>query len=74
MGIHLGDITDLNFHQLLYNFEQNCSRGALLKSDQNNRKRVHQAALQLFVEKDGKELSVSELAKRAGVARGTIYN
>lgn len=37
-------------------------------------KRIHQAALKLFAEKGSGEVSVSELAAAAGVARGTIYN
>lgn len=37
-------------------------------------KRIHQAALQLFAEKSVGEISVSELAHLAGVARGTVYN
>jgi AcrR family transcriptional regulator len=37
-------------------------------------KRIHQAALRLFAEKGSSEVSVSELAAAAGVARGTIYN
>mgnify|MGYP003476828592 FL=1 len=37
-------------------------------------KRLHAAALQLFAEKGVSEITVSELAQVAGVARGTIYN
>jgi AcrR family transcriptional regulator len=37
-------------------------------------RRIHQAALRLFAEKGSAEVSVSELAEAAGVARGTIYN
>lgn len=37
-------------------------------------RRIHQAALRLFAEKGSAEISVSELAETAGVARGTIYN
>lgn len=37
-------------------------------------KRIHQAALRLFATKGTSEVSVSELAEAAGVARGTIYN
>lgn len=37
-------------------------------------KRIHEAALRLFAEKGNSEISVSELATAAGVARGTIYN
>lgn len=36
--------------------------------------RINQAAMRLFVEKGGTQISVSELAQAAGVARGTIYN
>ncbi|MBV1933976.1 MAG: TetR/AcrR family transcriptional regulator [Parvibaculaceae bacterium] len=36
--------------------------------------RLHEAAMQLYVESGSSDLSVSELAKRAGVARGTVYN
>lgn len=37
-------------------------------------KRIHEAAMRLFVEKSVGEVNVSELAQIAGVARGTIYN
>jgi AcrR family transcriptional regulator len=37
-------------------------------------KRIHSAALQLFAEKGGGIITVSELASTAGLARGTIYN
>ena len=37
-------------------------------------KRIHEAALRLFAEKGNSEISVSELATAAGVARGTVYN
>jgi AcrR family transcriptional regulator len=36
--------------------------------------RIHQAALRLFAEKGSTQISVSELAQAAGIARGTIYN
>lgn len=38
------------------------------------RRRIHRAAMQLFAQKGSTELTVSELAAAAGVARGTIYN
>lgn len=38
------------------------------------RRRIHAAALKLFVEQGATKLSVSDLAAAAGVARGTIYN
>jgi AcrR family transcriptional regulator len=38
------------------------------------RRHIHRAALKLFVEKGSTQLTVSELAAAAGVARGTIYN
>jgi AcrR family transcriptional regulator len=38
------------------------------------RSRIHEAALQLFAQRGTSEISVSELAQAAGVARGTIYN
>jgi AcrR family transcriptional regulator len=37
-------------------------------------RRIHEAALRLFAKKGATEVSVSELAEEAGVARGTIYN
>ena len=37
-------------------------------------RRISTAALRLFAEKGSTEVSVSELADAAGVARGTIYN
>ena len=36
--------------------------------------RLQQAALQLFAERGVTQLSVSDLAQYAGVARGTVYN
>jgi AcrR family transcriptional regulator len=38
------------------------------------RHRIHRAAMGLFAQKGSTELTVSELAAAAGVARGTIYN
>lgn len=38
------------------------------------RRRIHRAAMHLFAQKGSTELTVSELAYTAGVARGTIYN
>lgn len=37
-------------------------------------RRIHTAALRLFAEKGVDQVSVSDLANEAGVARGTIYN
>lgn len=37
-------------------------------------RRIHAAALKLFADKGTSDISVSELATVAGVARGTIYN
>jgi AcrR family transcriptional regulator len=36
--------------------------------------RINQAAMRLFTEKGSAQVSISELAQAAGVARGTIYN
>lgn len=36
--------------------------------------RIHRAALQLFAEKGATQVTISELAQAAGIARGTIYN
>src|SRR5664279_4428240 len=36
--------------------------------------RIHDAALRIFAEKGVTQLTVSELAEEAGVARGTVYN
>lgn len=36
--------------------------------------KIHEAAARLFTERGARELSVSDLADAAGVARGTIYN
>ncbi len=38
------------------------------------RRRLHDAALRLFAQRGGSEVSVSELAAAAGIARGTVYN
>ncbi len=37
-------------------------------------RRIHQAALRLFAARGAEQVSVSDLANEAGVARGTIYN
>lgn len=39
-----------------------------------SRSRIHQAALRLFAERGTSDISISDLAEAAGVARGTIYN
>ncbi|MDB5523600.1 MAG: TetR family transcriptional regulator [Rhizobium sp.] len=36
--------------------------------------KINQAAIRLFAEKGSSQVSISELAQAAGVARGTIYN
>ena len=36
--------------------------------------RIHQAALRLFAERSTTQVTVSELAEAAGVARGTVYS
>ncbi len=36
--------------------------------------KIHDAAMRLFAERGGREVSISDLADAAGVARGTIYN
>ncbi|WP_375174650.1 TetR/AcrR family transcriptional regulator [Pseudooceanicola sp.] len=36
--------------------------------------RIHHAAMRLFAENGGTSLAVSDLAKEAGLSRGTIYN
>lgn len=38
------------------------------------RARIYQAAIRLFAENGRSEVTVSELAQAAGIARGTIYN
>jgi AcrR family transcriptional regulator len=38
------------------------------------RARIHEAAVQLFAAKGSNEVSVTELAQAAGLARGTVYN
>jgi AcrR family transcriptional regulator len=37
-------------------------------------RKIHDAAVRLFTERGARDLSVSDLAQAAGVARGTIYN
>ncbi len=37
-------------------------------------KRIHEAALRLFAERGVTQVTVSDLAEAAGVARGTVYN
>lgn len=36
--------------------------------------RIHQAAMRIFAEQGGTALAVSDLAREAGLSRGTIYN
>ncbi|GHF35519.1 TetR/AcrR family transcriptional regulator [Seohaeicola zhoushanensis] len=36
--------------------------------------RIHQSALRIFAEEGGTSIPVSELAREAGLSRGTIYN
>src|SRR5262245_27174104 len=36
--------------------------------------KIHDAAVRLFTERGARDVSVSDLAQAAGVARGTIYN
>ncbi|MEX3985531.1 TetR/AcrR family transcriptional regulator [Paraburkholderia sp. EG287A] len=36
--------------------------------------RIHRAAFELFAKKGEKQVSISELAQTAGIARGTVYN
>ena len=36
--------------------------------------RIHHAAMRLFAETGGSTLAVSDLAREAGLSRGTIYN
>jgi AcrR family transcriptional regulator len=38
------------------------------------RAKIYEAALRLFAENGGSEITVSDLADAAGIARGTIYN
>lgn len=38
------------------------------------RQRLHDAALQVFAQRGSSEVTVSELAQVAGIARGTVYN
>ena len=50
-------------------------RGSQLTSTMTPaRQRLHDAALHLFAERGSSEVSVSELAQAAGIARGTVYN
>lgn len=41
---------------------------------QSSAMRIHMAALRIFAEKGGYSLSISELARAAGISRGTVYN
>lgn len=45
-----------------------------MESLNSAQRRIHQAALRLFAERGVSQVSISELAQEAGVARGTIYN
>lgn len=40
----------------------------------NVKSRIHHAAMQIFADTGGNTIAVSELAKEAGLSRGTIYN
>lgn len=45
-----------------------------MESASSSQSRIHRAALRLFAERGNHQISISELAQMAGVARGTIYN
>ncbi|MCY1359660.1 Bacterial regulatory protein, tetR family [compost metagenome] len=45
-----------------------------MESLNSAQRRIHQAALRLFAERGVSQVSISDLAQEAGVARGTIYN
>jgi AcrR family transcriptional regulator len=45
-----------------------------IRSEKGARAKIYQAALRLFAETGGSEVTVSDLANAAGIARGTIYN
>lgn len=44
------------------------------KKKQNTRKAIMQAAVQLFSEKGFEKTSIEELARKAGIGKGTIYS
>lgn len=41
---------------------------------QSSAMRIHMAAMRIFAEQGGTHLAISELAREAGVSRGTVYN
>ena len=45
-----------------------------MKSLSPAQRRIHQAALRLFAERGATDVSISDLAVEANVARGTVYN
>jgi AcrR family transcriptional regulator len=45
----------------------------MTKAPTATQKRIYQAAMQLFAERGGEQLSISDLAQYADLARGTIY-
>ncbi|MFN3214275.1 MAG: TetR/AcrR family transcriptional regulator [Henriciella sp.] len=50
----------------------NCKRFILRKTAVTHR--IHDAAIEIFATKGATDINVSELAQKAGVARGTIYS
>jgi AcrR family transcriptional regulator len=50
------------------------ARTSSRRTSSKARKRIQNAAMRLFAERGTMQLTVSELADAAGVARGTIYN
>lgn len=55
-------------------YESHVFNSEILMAPPFSRSRIHQAALQLFAERGSSDISISDLAEAAGVARGTIYN
>lgn len=64
----LKPITAVQYQQFTFIFGSNTLGESAVSS------RIRDAALQIFATKGSKEINISELAKQAGVSRGSIYN
>lgn len=50
------------------------TNGSSINPMKSAQTRIHTAALKLFADKGSTQVTVSELAQAAGIARGTVYN
>lgn len=58
----------------MFNIETLARYRPFMETLNSAQQRIHQAALRLFAEKGATQLTISEIAQAAGIARGTVYN